>query len=446
MLRHMHGADRLSALFDSRSDDGAAVRALSSVSARPADDALVLEFLDDAGHVELVFGDARVPGVVRAPPAWLVEGAVHEVAVLVGEEPIGVDVRVVAGAAVQAGQVARVCFLGLEIAGRPLRAATPAPGLTGRLEDVPLVEIVQLVCASRRDAVIELAGGVGGVVACAGGRVVYARCEDGTGGDEAFFALAVGRRGSFAVEYGRGVVAANVHADTTWLALEAMRRQDEAEGRVASAPTVSTSTASLDPFASLPPSPAVVVAASAEAAAVADDDRPATPTASRPPTSPERAGATAVPPPRPRGRPSPAVPLVPITSSSPSTSTSPPSPRPLPRPSGMPLPAQVQGRFSRFFEELTEALRSDALAAPPRAAGAATQAVVRPVALEARVEIDLDLDLEVDEVVDLDDELDAELDEDTTARLRFTSLRVPVPAGEDEAPTDIVRRPGSLSA
>lgn len=405
-------ADRATSPDRSASPDGgvstdAAARALFGVAARSADDALVLELADDAGNVELVFGAARVPGVLRAPPAWLVEGATHEIMVLVGEEPIGVDVRVVAGAAVQAGQVARVAFLGLEIAGRPLRvASSSAPGLAGKLEDVPLVDLVQLVCGARRSAVIELGNDtVQGFVACRDGRAVAARCDNGPGGDEAFFALAAAHAGWFAVHYDRAVADENLHGDPTWLALEAMRRQDEAAGRSSSLsssslPPREATGAGWDPFLSQPPT-AVVDAPRVDARTVAPGDGGPAAAASR------------------------SVPLVPIRAVEPATTTKPAPPL---RPSGVPLPRQIQGgRFARFFEELGDALRVDSLgAAPPALAGRTAP----PVPADDVIEIDLDRELD---------------DDDTTARLRFRSLQVPVPHGDDEAPTDIVRRLGSLS-
>lgn len=201
--------------------------------AQSADDALVVEVVDDEGHVELVFGSARVPGVLRDGPAFLVEGTEQEVVVFVGDERVGVCVRVVVGCRVAAGQVARVGFVALDVSGRRLRPTSSTPAaLAGRLDQVPLVDVVQLACAARREAVLEIRGAAGcdGAILLRGGRAVYARCTDGTGGEEAFFALLRLEAGTFELRHEPVHALENLGADTHWLLLEAMRRLDEAAG------------------------------------------------------------------------------------------------------------------------------------------------------------------------------------------------------------------------
>jgi len=109
-----------------------------------------------------------------------------------------------------------------------VRANVAIPGLRGRLQDVPFAEIVQLLCAAKRTATVEVTRGYNtvGTLGFTDGRAVWASgC--GRDGADAFYALAALDDGDFAVHYGKPSPIENLHGDTLYLLLEAARRADE---------------------------------------------------------------------------------------------------------------------------------------------------------------------------------------------------------------------------
>jgi hypothetical protein len=270
----------------SQSAIGAAAPAANDVdvtASAPAADALVVEVQEPDGQVVLVLGRTRVAGLLRQTRPWLVEGTELDIPVLADEVAVGVVVRLLSGCRLERGAVARALFVGLDVGGRRLNPApAAAAGLRGRLEEVALPDIVQLVCVGRREALIEVivddvdgAACTGGVIAFRDGQAVLARLHDGSGGEPAFFALIGASQGRFEVHFGRTVAGTNLDTDTTFLMLEAMRRIDEADRTPP--PAVVVPSAGVEDAAflfgpSLLPQPA--------AAPVADaDEAAATPTA-----------------------------------------------------------------------------------------------------------------------------------------------------------------------
>jgi hypothetical protein len=421
--------------------------------ARSADDALVVEFVDDAGHVDLVFGAVRVPGVLCAAPAWLVEGTEHEVVVFVGDERVGVCFRVVVGCQASPGEVARVQFVGLDVAGRRLGPAPTSPAaLAGRLDQIGLTEVVQLACAGRRDAVIDIrTAAVDGVIMVRDGRAVYARCVDGRGGEEAFFALVSATTGSFELRHTLAVPLENLAVDTTWLLLEAMRRLDAGPGGVlredgagpapgdgAPAPTTGTSPSSTNTTTTSMSTSVLRAAVESLAAAASsrDEEHVVEPILtprdlrrhSQPPTAApaqERfAPSSAVSPcpaapPAPTASPTPAAPPSADGSSRPTTGPQ--------AASGPPLPARATGRFARFFQELSEVdgvVPSTASLAPSDDVDVGT------------------IERFASSLFDSDE--GPAFEEETTMRLRFAALKVQDPPRdevvEDDARTECVPR------
>ncbi|MBM4280696.1 MAG: DUF4388 domain-containing protein [Deltaproteobacteria bacterium] len=423
-------------------------------AAQSADDALVVEIVGAEGHVDLVLGAARVPGVLRGQPSRLVHGVEYEVVVSVGDEHVGVCCVAVGGCRVAPGQVARVRFLGLDVAGRRLGPAPPAPALSGRLDEVAVADVVQLACVGRRDAVLELHTGAGtGVIHLHAGRAVYARCADGVGGERAFFTLVTARAGTFELRHvPAGSLAGsleNLDADTTWLLLEAMRRLDE--GAVAGdgddgaehgvVPDARPATGDVNEVTN-PMLPSLVArglsfwspsTSRLEAAMRALSSREASrdeERAAEPLLTPRGLRKHSQPPTAAEG-PTTAAPTSAPTSSPQSTSSS------QSRSSGPPLPSRATGRFARFFHELSETtgVRPATASLPPCDDSADT------------VDAAFDVDLATSECVaaalfDSDD--GPVVDDDATARLRFASLRVPaaaaaIVAGPAERDTEVVR-------
>ena len=399
----------------------------SAPAAQSAEAVLVVEVVDDDGGVELAFSGVRVPGRIVVPPTTLIPGDEYEIVVAVAEERIGVAVRVVVGCAVVVGAAACVVFAGLDVAGRRLQS-TPVvpPALAGRLDEVPLVDVVQLVCVGRRDAAIAVrcdgAEVGGGVIFCRGGRAVFACGDDGSVGEAAFFALVAAPAGTFAVRYGVDMIGENLGGDTTWLLLEAMRRLDEAAGGVvpvlddgnASSTMVqgatSTRSSSLGVAASMPSFEAAF-AALAERPTSRDEEHVAEPV-----FTPRELRRRSVPP------------------TSPVTWTSAIGPAPTARAAPVaaawpPLPSRATGRFARFFQELSEVTpaRPATSSLPPSDDGRSDRGDVAAALF--------------------DSEDGPAVDDDATARLRFSSLQIRLAPSDEpgDRDTEIVRPARNLS-
>lgn len=101
-------------------------------------------------------------------------------------------------------------------------------GVVGALKQMNVVEIVQSLELGRKTAVVEVnpVGGGKGVIACRGGKVVYAECGEARG-EAGFYALIGHTEGYFRIHYGDVPFEANISAPTQFLMLEALRRIDE---------------------------------------------------------------------------------------------------------------------------------------------------------------------------------------------------------------------------
>lgn len=209
------------------------------MTARPR---VALEFVDERGLVVVaVDSGARFGGTLRRAVEALEVGTTHDVMLIFGDEPATMVVSVVLGSVIRPGAVAQVEVVTVDVGGIRLAPAPPAAaaalsvvpsqaGLIGNLGELPMAELVQLLCATRRTATVELtlAGDAIGVICFAEGRAIFARTAGGAFGVDAFYALAALERGDFAVYYGRGAHSANITEDTIFLLLEAARRADEA--------------------------------------------------------------------------------------------------------------------------------------------------------------------------------------------------------------------------
>lgn len=227
------------------------------MTARPR---VALEFVDERGNVVVaVDSGARFGGTMRRVVDTLEVGSAHDVMLIFGDEPATMVVSVVLGGPVQPGAVAQVEVVTVDVGGIRLAPPPPAPsaaavpsvvpsqaGLVGHLGELPMAELVQLLCATRRTATVELTlmGDGVGVICFAEGRAVFARTTGGAVGVDAFYGLAALERGEFAVFYGRGAHSANITEDTLFLLLEAARHADEARRHAEEA-------LALEPLASL---------------------------------------------------------------------------------------------------------------------------------------------------------------------------------------------------
>lgn len=102
-------------------------------------------------------------------------------------------------------------------------------GVVGSLKQMNVIEIVQSLELGRKTAVVDVqpARGEKGMIACAGGRVVYAKTTSKLA-EEAFYDLVGYKDGYFRIHYGNEPPPPNIHAPTQFLVLEALRRIDEA--------------------------------------------------------------------------------------------------------------------------------------------------------------------------------------------------------------------------
>ena len=201
---------------------------------------VTIEIVDDRGNVVVaVDGGARFAGTLRRVPEVLSFGARLDVMLVVGDEAAALALRVMASADVSAGVVVGAVVLQLDVGGLDLvprptvaisNSSSDGVGLSGDIVDVPMAELVQLLCATRRTAEVEMRhlGRFLGTLCFADGRAVSARTVDGIEGTEAFYALAGLEVGAFAVRYNRRASAENLTGDTLFLLLESARRVDEA--------------------------------------------------------------------------------------------------------------------------------------------------------------------------------------------------------------------------
>ncbi len=359
--------------------------------------------------------DARFLAQWVSPPTDLGRGTEHELSVA----GVVVVVVVVEGCRLAAGETARVQVRGLLTphlgAGRS--PSMPPPALTGRLGEVALADVLQLVCMSRRAARIDvLASGAEGALRCDEGRVVHAELRDGRRGEPAFFALLAARAGTFSVWHEPLLVSANVVRDTTWLLLEAMRRRDDA-ARLA-----------------LAAEPAVDPSADVLAAWATSDD--ATQSWRRPP--PRHTNATS---PWRHEAPEPVYVLSPLAlhRRREADAQGPDLPTAARTPTSSPASCAPSAPFARFFAELSElSLRTSASSSPPSSSvsllshAEASHEAARMASKDDGRESHDARPAADDEVLP---------DEDITANLRFASLRAlqPPQQGAGERDTDIVR-------
>jgi serine/threonine-protein kinase len=101
-------------------------------------------------------------------------------------------------------------------------------GVMGTLKQMSVMEIVQLLDIGKKTAMVDLTptGGATGSLGFEGGKLRYA-AHDQLDGEEAFYFLATVKEGAFQIKYGAKPPRTNVHADGTFLMIEALRRQDE---------------------------------------------------------------------------------------------------------------------------------------------------------------------------------------------------------------------------
>jgi hypothetical protein len=201
---------------------------------------LTIEFVDTHGSVVVAAdGGARFPGTLRRVPTSVAFGERLDVMLVVGDESAVMALRAMGNTDVVTGAVVGAALLQLDVGGldlvpRPTVAVSHAEsdgvGLSGNIEDVPMAELVQLMCATRRTAEVELRhlGRYLGSLGFAEGRAISAVTVDGIGGVEAFYALAGLEIGAFAVRYNRRTTDENLTGDTLFLLLESARRVDEA--------------------------------------------------------------------------------------------------------------------------------------------------------------------------------------------------------------------------
>lgn len=212
----------------------------SAAKVRPA----MLQIVDHRGNVVIVDAGMRLAGTITQVPRSFADGAAVEITLIVGFEPVLLRVAVVEGCDCRPGAIAVVSLVEWVAGGRHFRpddgrapAAVGADddrvGLRGRLDDMSLVDVVQLLSSSQRSGVIEIRAishlGTAlplGTLALRRGQVCFADF-DGDRGEEAFFALLGVVRGSFAVQFEATLPSPNIERETTFLLLEHLRRVDE---------------------------------------------------------------------------------------------------------------------------------------------------------------------------------------------------------------------------
>ncbi|MDP2343247.1 MAG: DUF4388 domain-containing protein [Deltaproteobacteria bacterium] len=414
----------------------------------------MLQLVDHRGNVVVVDGGVRLAGAVTIIPQHFVTGSEVDVVMIVGFEPVRLRVLVMEGCPAKPGSIAVVSLLEWIVGGRsfvppqpasrgtpePLRLALPrhdddaGVAMQGRLQDVPVVEVVQLICGGKRDATIEIRDercipSLCGLLGVQNGRVVSAHTEDDGVGEAAFFSLLAPLRGKFRVRFQSESEplqqpVQNIQRETTFLLLEYLRRLDEAARvpRVAQvaiesevdgaaiveiAPTVVPTRAAVvvEP---VPATPALMVV---PLAGLLGAPGRAAPSRARPAPAPTRATPSQKEPTTPRKR-SPVRPALSTTASA----------------------AVVTGRFSRFFDEV---------ASDPNASTPSVEPALPARAAEWEVPPPIG---DIDDIVDAHRQFADDADLAISDALRFTSLQITLTnasssrEGPYERDTEIVDR------
>lgn len=100
-------------------------------------------------------------------------------------------------------------------------------GFAGRLSDLSLVDVIQMLCISRKTTALRVSHGASsGIILLENGEVVHAVWED-TVGDEAFFRLLSLSNGAFYAFPPPPEVEKTIHESWQHLLMEGMRRLDE---------------------------------------------------------------------------------------------------------------------------------------------------------------------------------------------------------------------------
>jgi hypothetical protein len=104
-------------------------------------------------------------------------------------------------------------------------------GFSGRLEQIPLTDLIQLICSANVDYLLELQGeeGTSGCITIASGTVRHAVLGD-LQGEDAFFKIHEWTRGTFAARLHPFDGIISIEKPTDFLLTEVMRAQDERSG------------------------------------------------------------------------------------------------------------------------------------------------------------------------------------------------------------------------
>ena len=213
----------------------------------------MLQLVDHRGNVVVVDGGARYTGSIARLPAFLGEGDLVDVTLIVGFEAVTLRAAVVEGCDCRPGALAVVSIVEWIAGGRRFvpvdtdlddaaRVSDRRAGMSGRLEQLSLVDVVQLLSTGQRSGVVEVSvdgaassrAAAPALIGLNRGQVVFARFGNDVG-EDALFALLASSRGAFAVRFEKVAPATNIQRSTTFLLLEHLRRLDEA-AREASSP------------------------------------------------------------------------------------------------------------------------------------------------------------------------------------------------------------------
>jgi len=108
-----------------------------------------------------------------------------------------------------------------------MQKAAPAAGLVGRLETMPMADLVQVLHICRKTGMLRLMQGAQSAdLYFEDGEVRHARVADQTG-EEAFYRMATWTEAGFAFESGQRSEAVTVKQSTMTLLMEGLRRVDE---------------------------------------------------------------------------------------------------------------------------------------------------------------------------------------------------------------------------
>jgi hypothetical protein len=104
-------------------------------------------------------------------------------------------------------------------------------GFSGRLEQIPLTDLIQLICSANVDYLVELQGeeGTSGSISVASGTVRHAELGD-LRGEDAFFKIHEWSRGTFVARLHPFDGIISIEKPTDFLLTEVMRAQDERSG------------------------------------------------------------------------------------------------------------------------------------------------------------------------------------------------------------------------